>query len=69
MELTDIPSATGGAEYDLAVLTHSADPLQVELVTRAKMSGGGGPREVDTGVKSLSSDLHHNLKIMLKIKR
>lgn len=30
---------------------------------------GGGPREVDTGVKSLSRDLHHNFKITLKIKR
>ena len=31
--------------------------------------GGGGPLEVDTGVKSLSRDLHHNLKITLEIKR
>ncbi len=36
---------------------------------RGVLSTGGGPMEVDTGVKSLSSDLNHNLKITLEIKR
>ena len=43
--------------------------LQNSLIVIASGWVGGGPREVDTGVKSLSSDLHHNFKITLEIKR
>lgn len=36
---------------------------------RVDLSLGGDPREVDTGDKTLSSELHHNLMIPLEINR